>query len=151
MIGPTLILVADRGGARLFAKKSDGLERIEMIDHPDGTLKGREIDSDKPGRSFDSVGHGRHANGREHTATDHVADVFALHLAKMLEQRRNQNQIGKLVLVADSRFLGKLRAALTPSTAKLVVGSLDSDLAGIPDRDLLGHVSHLLKPELSAS
>lgn len=150
MIGSTFILVADRGGARLFGKAGDGLKRIEVIDHPDGQLKGREIDSDKSGRSFDSVGHGRHANGRDHTATEHVADVFATHLSKMLEQRRTDNQFSKLIIVADSRFLGKLRAALTPQTAKLVVGSLDRDLAGISDRDLVAHVAPLLRIEASA-
>ena len=150
-MGPTLILVADRGGARLFAKTSNGLKRLEEIPHPEGQLKGRDIDSDKAGRSFDSVGHARHANGNDHTATDHVADVFAGQLAKLLEHRRTDNQCAHLFLVADSRFLGKLRGALTPATAKLVIGSLDRDLAGISDREMSGHVSHLLPSELSAS
>ena len=54
----TWILVAHRGGGRLFENSGPGtgLRLIQTIDHPQGRLKSGEINSDKPGRAFDSFG-----------------------------------------------------------------------------------------------
>ncbi|MGB8330033.1 MAG: host attachment protein, partial [Polyangiales bacterium] len=50
----TWILVAHDAGARLFENRGrgKGLELIEMIDHPEGRERNRDVDSDRPGRSF---------------------------------------------------------------------------------------------------
>ena len=120
---------------------------LEEFPHPEGQLKNQEIESDKQGRCFDSVGRARHATGRDRRATEHVADQFASRLARTVEQHRVEHRFGQLVLVADRRFLGKLRQTLTPQTLRLVSGSLDKDLFGFSERDLVPHVAHLLGRE----
>lgn len=127
----TWILVAHRGGARLLEWRGLDAVEVESIEHPEGKLKARDIDSDKPGRVFDRFGPGRHATSRENEATQHVADVFAKSLGVVLEKARTDGRFTRLVLVAEPQFLGRVRAALSPQTAKLIVQSIDKDLGAL--------------------
>ncbi len=114
MMNNTWILVAHRGGARLFENKGPGkgLNLLHDIPHPAGRLKNKEIGADKPGRSFDSRGQSRHSLSTEQEPTAHVTEQFAKQLSTMLDDGRRQQLYGKLVLVAEPRFLGSLRARL---------------------------------------
>jgi len=133
----TWILIAHRGGARLFENNGPGkgMALLENILHPEGRLKNGEINTDKSGRSFDSFSR-RHGMSQDQEATDQVATVFAKHLGDRLDKARTQNRYARLVMVADPRFLGELRATLTKNTAALVSATLDKDLGGVEDRDL---------------
>ncbi len=140
----TWILVAHRAGARIFESSGPGmgLRRIEEIPHPEGRLENRQIGSDKPGRSFDSHGVGRHALGKEHDEVETVAQAFAHKLAAHLDNARAKNAFTKLVLVAEPRFLGLLRVALTAPTAALVSAKVEKDLGHVSDHDLLAHLGN---------
>ena len=144
----TWILIAHRGGARVYAQRGRrrDLELIEEFEHPEGRLKNREIDSDRPGRSFDSRGVGRHAYDKEQEPTEHVAERFARQLATLLDQGRMREHYARLVLVAEPRFLGNLRAALNPATAALVTATIDKDLGGVDARDLPRYLSGEIGP-----
>jgi protein required for attachment to host cells len=96
--------------------------------HPEGRLKNRDIDADKPGRAFDSHGQGRHALERERMPTEQ--------LAGMLDEGRVRERYDQLVLVAEPRFLGWLRDALSPETTQRVVASLDKDLGEVDLHEL---------------
>ena len=138
----TWILVAHRGGARLFENlgPDTGLTLVEAIPHPEGRLQNQEINADRPGRSFDSMGHGRHSMGKEVEPTEQLAQRFAKKLSEKLDLARAEHRFSKLMLVAEPRFLGQLRDALPPHTAALVSATLDKDLIGIEDRDLPGYL-----------
>lgn len=141
-MGKTWVLVAHRGGARFFESLGPGkaLVRLEEMANPAGRLENRELGSDKPGRSFNSLGGSRHALGKEHDESETVARAFAIRLADHLDKARGRNAFGKLVLVAEPRFLGQLRAALSSHTAALVSASVEKDLVHVEDRDLAGHL-----------
>lgn len=126
-------MVAHRGGARVFENKGPGkgLNLLHDIPHPAGRLKNKDIGADKPGRSFDSHGQARHALGSEQEPKEHVAEQFAKQLSSILDDGRNRRCYGKLVLVAEPRFLGNLRAALSAPTAALVTLTVDKDLGGV--------------------
>lgn len=134
----TWILVAHRGGARLFEHRgrASGVALRQALDHPAGRMRNRELDSDRHGRSFDRRGTGRHAYSTEAAPTTHVAEQFARHVASLLEQGREHGQYQRLVLVAEPRFLGMLRAALSAPTSALVAAELAKDLSDIEARDL---------------
>lgn len=138
----TWILVAHRSGARLFENRGlgKGVTLLQHLDHPAGKLKNQEINSDRPGRSFDRSGLGRHAYSSEHEPTEHVAEQFAKQLAGLLDDGRNHQRFGRLVLVAEPRFLGTLRAALSSQTAALVTATVDKDLGNTEARDLAKHL-----------
>ena len=143
----TWILVAHRGGARLLANTvpGNGLQLIEDIPHPEGRLKDGDINADKPGRAFDSFGAGRHSMSTEQAPTERVAQLFAKALGEQLKRGRNENRYAALVLVAEPRLLGELRATLDAPTAALVAATLDKDLGGIETRDLAQHLAGTVK------
>jgi protein required for attachment to host cells len=145
-MGKRWVLVAHRSGARLFENRGPGkgLELLQTVDHPAGKLRNREIDSDKHGRSFDRRGAGRHAYSTEQNPTMHIAELFAKQLADMLDEGRTHQRYAQLVLVADPRFLGILRTALTPPTAALVAASLDKDLGNADAGELAKKLEDLI-------
>ena len=48
------------------------------------------------------------------------------------------------MLVAEPRFLGMLRAALTPQTAALVSAVVEKDLVHVADHDLAAHLGGMI-------
>lgn len=146
MMGKRWILVAHRSGARLFENKGPGkgLELLKALEHPAGKLRNGQIDSDKHGRSFDRRGGGRHAYTAEQEPTTHIAEQFAKQLAALLDEGRTQQRYAQLVLVAEPRFLGILRGALTASTAALVSATLDKDLGNAEQRELPKHLQEVV-------
>ena len=134
----TWILVANRSHARLLESiwPDKSLKRLQDIPHPQGQLKNSDINSDRPGRSFDSVGQGRHAMSTKQEPVEHIAQKFALDLAELLNEGRMIKAYDKLVLIAEPKFLGFLRLALDKNTAYLVTQSVDKDLLEVRDEEL---------------
>jgi protein required for attachment to host cells len=147
MINNTWILVAHRGGARLFENKGPGkgLNLLHDIPHPEGRLKNKDIGADKPGRSIDSHGPGRHSLSSEQEPTAHVTEQFAKQLSTMLDDGRHQQLYGKLVLVAEPRFLGSLRAALSTPTAALVMATVGKDLGSVELHNMPKHLTDTIR------
>jgi protein required for attachment to host cells len=137
----TWILVAHRGGARLFESKQTGkdLSLVDDIPHPEGRLKSKNLGTDRPGRSVDSHGT-RHALVQEQEPAAHIAEQFSQQLAGLLDDGRAQRRYGKLVLVAEPHFLGVLRAALSRETAALVTAVVNKDLGHVEPREIAKHL-----------
>jgi len=144
----TWILVAHDAGARLFEnrERGKGLELIETIDHPQGRERNRDVDSDRPGRSFrkNSGDPRRAAMSRSESPHERVVADFARMLCEKLRHARVENQFGQLVLVAPPQMLGLLRASLDGPTAQLVIGSLNKDLASSNEADLIEHLGEVI-------
>jgi protein required for attachment to host cells len=136
----TWILVAHRGGARLFEPGgAGGLALLQEIPHPEGRLKDRDLGSDEPGRGFDSHG-SRHAFQQEQGPAARIAEQYAKHLAALLEEGRIAHRFHRLVLVAEPHLLGLIRSALHEDTAALVVKTIHKDLGHIAEHDLPAHL-----------
>lgn len=148
-MGMTWVLVAHRGGARVFehAGRGKGLSLVQDLPHPAGRLKSGEINSDRPGRSYSSgaagSGFARHGFGKD-DATVEVAAQFARELAGLLERGRTEKRYDRLVLVAEPSFLGNLRASLSTPTAAVVSATLDKDLGQVPQHDLPKHLGAVI-------
>ncbi len=142
----TWILIAHRSGARVFEAQPPhrSLTLLEHIDHPQGRLQSQELDSDRPGRSHDSLGGQRHGMSSEQSRTEHLAVAFAAELAARLKTAHEAKRYEKLVLVAGPKMLGHLRDALDRQTAAVVSASLDKDLGEIPDHELASHLTDVL-------
>ena len=140
------ILVAQRAGARLFQSSPSGthLQLVKNIVHPAGRMTDGDFISDKAGRFFSPAGSSRSATDSENTPHDHESEVFALRLAEMLEQGRNQNEYDQLVLIAEPRFLGKIQAALTRPTAAKVVKIIDKGIANLNEHELAQRLTVLI-------
>ena len=138
----TWILTANRSSASLFESDWPGksMRRIQDIAHLQGRMQNRDIGADKPGRIFDSFGQGRHALSSEQEPTAHIAQQFALDLAELLNKGRTTDAYDKLVLIAEPKFLGILRAALDKNTTALVVQTVNKELLDVKEEDLANYL-----------
>jgi protein required for attachment to host cells len=143
----TWILVAQRARAIIFS--SDGpdepLRMVKEIDNPRGRLQSNQIDADRPGRSFDRAGHGRHALSTEESSREHVEHEFVRQLATLLDRERAVGAFDRLVLVAGPRLLGFLRIALTEPTRRLVAAQLNKELIDPTPGELRDHLKDLAR------
>jgi protein required for attachment to host cells len=142
----TWVLIAHRGGARVFENKGPGkgLLLLRDIPHPEGKLKSKDLGTDEPGRSFDSHG-ARHSFEQEVGPAAHVIEVFARQIAGILEEGRVGHRYGRLVLVAEARFLGILRATLSRETSTLVTATVNKDLGHVETKDVAKHLQDVLQ------
>lgn len=126
---PTWILVADSSRARILTTRTrvQPPTDVETLEHPEGRLKAQELISDRPGRSFDSSGDGRH--GMEPPDVHHHhQEVFAKQIAEHLEKGRHQGKFVELALVAPPEFLGVLRQKMNGQLGKLVTHTVQKNL-----------------------
>lgn len=134
------VLVASRVGARIVLREGDAWSLLEEISNDAGRLRNREIDSDRPGRTFSRTTAARHALAPAESSHDLVAERFAGQLADHLRHARTEGKLSQLVLVAEPRLLGMLRSALDPVTSLCVIGSVAKDLHDVRLEDLPGHL-----------
>jgi protein required for attachment to host cells len=127
----TWIVVAHRGGAVVYESRGPGrpLGSVLQLRNPRGRLKSSQMQSDRPGRSFDRRGDGRHALSAQESAPDHIARAFVSELAERLEHARTEDRFDRLVLVAPPKTLGQLRGALSEALRALLIAELPKDLA----------------------
>jgi protein required for attachment to host cells len=142
----TWILVAERSSARLFAQRKLGgeLVLVREIAHPEGRRESHDLVSDRPGRTHEAGGSVVSTFEPRHTPAENVADAFAASLADTLNKGRNDHAYERLILVAEPRFLGLLRGALSHPTAATVTASLDKDLSVATADEVLHKLAHLL-------
>lgn len=124
------VVVASQSHARLFEapKRAGSLTEIETLTYPEARLKGQEIESDAPGRAFDSKGTGRHSVGNPHELRHRGAEKFAREIAHTLERGRVEGRYEKLYIVAEPHMVGSLREALKPPTRATIAGETGKNL-----------------------
>jgi protein required for attachment to host cells len=134
---PTFVLVADGSRARFFVRQPDrSLTEADVRVSPEHRLKEGDLTSDRPGRSYDSRGGGRHAMEQGMSKRERAAIAFAKRLAEELDAQRRVGELERLVLIAAPRFLGHLRSALSAETTALVALAIDKDLSQAPAEDI---------------
>lgn len=136
------VLVADSAVGRIFrAPTSSGnLEEFESLTHSASRLHGRELGSDRPGRTYDRVGGGRHATEPRTDPTEVESARFAEQLASRLNAARAGGEFQRLMLVAAPHFLGMLRKNLDPATRASVTLELDQDLTRFSPDEIRKHL-----------
>ncbi|MGH8507622.1 MAG: host attachment protein [Gammaproteobacteria bacterium] len=127
------VVAADSRRARIFATDTPtgSLREMEDLVHPAARTHARELTSDRPGRSFDSHGPGRHAMEPETNVKRHEAEVFAKQVAERIERARLDDEFDELVLIAAPEFLGLLRKSLSPTAIGLVAKAVDKSVADL--------------------
>jgi protein required for attachment to host cells len=142
----TWVVVADGSRARLFINDGPG-KGLRLLqngniasEHPPT----REISTDRPGRTFDSTGGGRHAMEPPSDSHRHAKRAFAQDLAARLNQAQKQNAFDRIVLIAPPQALGDLRATLSPGVRDRVSGELNKDLTHLKDDELVEPVGAVL-------
>jgi protein required for attachment to host cells len=137
------IVVADQAEAVFYDASSLRNEPKEVgrISDPDAHLHDRDLVSDRPGRSYESVGGARHAIERENDPRHREAVRFARRIARRLDEARRKDEFEQLVVVAGPPFLGLLREEFSRPTKARVVHEIRKDLVHGPIDDLKRHLS----------
>lgn len=144
----TWIVIADGARARVLAQPKDyaALEpAFEQEELTGTTAQSKEIASDRPGRSFDSGGQGRHAMEPATDPQRHAKFEFARDLAERLEKAAATQRFDRLVLVAAPQALGDLRDLLPKSVHAKITAEIDKDLTKVPRQGLGRHLDQVLK------
>jgi len=144
----TWIVVADSAMARIFTYTEDGtgLEPVEELQHPASRAHERDLATDRPGRTFDSEGPGRHAKSESVSPKEHEELKFSRELAQYIEKARTRNRFDGLVLVAAPSFLGELRKAMSDPALRLVQSELDKNLAHMDGNAVYSHLQQTISP-----
>jgi len=144
------VVVADRASAKIFsvATPTAQFKAIETLEYPAGRMRARDIDADRPGRSFQSAGTKRHGMERSTDAKKQTAAAFARQVAARLESARVQDGLARLILVAAPEFLGLLRDNLSAETRDLVQAEFDLNLSGMKPGEIRAHLPEKLFPAI---
>jgi len=144
----TWVLIADGARARILDHAGPGapLEPVLEEAGSKSRLPTRELGSDKPGRTQESIGDGnRHAMAPRVDWHAFEKHLFAKEVAKILDQGAQDNAFDRLVLVAPPKTLGELRSLLGKATQARVSAEINKDLTGVPLHDLPVHLDLALK------
>ena len=143
----TWILVCDGARGRILANRGrgTGLSEIESAENKDAREPTRKLGSDRPGRSFDSVGGGRHALVSPADWHRFEKTQFAKEMAAIINEAALKNRFDRLVLAAPPRVLGDLRQALRPQATRKVTGEIGKDLTQVATHDLVDHLDEFVK------
>jgi protein required for attachment to host cells len=142
----TWVLVANGAQARILEHRGPGtgLVAVPNLVFSGSRRQAREIMSDRPGRTYSSVGSGRSAIDPR---TDPVAREeleFVRSVAETLEEKRAEGAFQRLVIAAAPTALGDIRSVLGEAMKGLVTGELPKDLTNVPTPQLAGHFADLL-------
>ncbi len=132
------ILSANSSRAALFSTDSPTapLTQLTEFDNPDARAKSSDLGADRPGRTYDRQGAGRHAMEFELDPQKREQLRFAKTLADTLEKGRVDNAYERLVLVASPSFLGMLRDELAAPLQSMVSLEVDKDYCALRPEEL---------------
>lgn len=141
----TWIVIAD--GSRAKVLEIDGAKsEFNAIDDMAVAMDlppNRELQSDRPGRSFESANSTRHALEDRVDPHRELKRTLAKTIVDNLSHALNERRFDRLVLIAPPTMLGDVRDALTPQLREKVVAELAKDLVKIPLKDLPGHFGEI--------
>lgn len=141
----TWLIVANSSMARIFKlEKRDSLIEVGQFEHPESRLRNRDLISDKPGRTNESIGLTRHRYEQHHSPKHQEFETFAKYLAHHLDEARKKGEFNRLYLAASPNLLGLIRQSLDASTTKLLVGEVDKDMTHMRPDEILNHLPFLL-------
>ena len=138
----TWILVADAHRATMFQHtgKSSGLTAVDGMKFEAELPPTRELVSDRPGRTFESVGALRHAMESPSDPHREQKRQFARRLAGVLRECHAANRFDRLVIVAPAVTMGDLRALLADQVKAVVRAEIVADLTKVPLNELAAHL-----------
>jgi len=142
----TWILIADGAHARIYqyTPEKPELEAVQGIALEVDLPRTHDIVSDRAGRSFDSVGHARHANNGDSDPHRELKRELARKVAHTLKSCLDTNQYDRLVLVAPPATLGDLRNAMDKTVQNCVSAELPQDLVKVPPSCLSARLADVL-------
>ncbi len=146
--GTAWMLVADGRRARVLVEQRRGASLEEPSD------LGMEISEDelydiqdRPPRSFDRVGAGRHAMDGGRSLHEMEEEKFLKRVADRVGEAEKQKQFDHLIIVAPPRALGLLRDLLPAAAKSRIRADASKDLLGESAPKLRERLTELLRQQ----
>ena len=142
----TWVVAADSSRARILScqNRQGHLEEVEALVRPESRLHGQALQSDGPGRAFDSGGQGRHAMEPKVDVKQQEAIRFAKQVCDTLTAAHGQGRFSKLYIVAAPAFLGLLRDGLHAPVHQAIAGSVAKNMASHGLDEIRSHLPDFL-------
>ena len=139
------VMVADKSKARIFtvADPRGALLDEVVLEHPQARQREQALTSDRPGRSFDSKGQGRHAMGASVEPDQQETIRFAKQITDHVQAAHNEGRCDRLLLVAGPPLLGLLREPLKTLTG-LRISEIEKNLGQYDAREIRKHLPERL-------
>ena len=147
------IVVADGARARFFVPSDDGKKLVaarqaDMV-APESLGHARDLESDKPGRSYASSRSGaRHAIEPAHDPHKLEKHKFSAALAETLDGACGRREFDQLILVAPRRSLGELRGLMSARVQRSIGKEVAKDLTNETAASLWRRLQTAMKPVL---
>jgi protein required for attachment to host cells len=147
----TWIVCGSQSGAKIYhcSDLKKGLRFVANLPHPEGRLREQELVSDQPGVKAGVEGPGlvggRHGANPKEDAKNQLIDEFAIHLSKEIDRGVDQQAFDSLIVCADPKFLGRVRAKLSKRAERLVIGSLNLNFYNSEEDDLFKDVLPIIQ------
>ena len=135
------VVVADQSKARIFtvADPHGALLSVSELEHPEARDREQSLTSDRPGRSFDSKGQGRHAMGSAVEPGKQETIRFAKQVVDHVQSAYNAGRCDRLLLVAGTHILGLLRENLKTSFG-MKISEIEKNLGQYNALDIRKHL-----------
>lgn len=132
---PTCIAACSGSAARLWLATSrhGDWQALTELHHPQSATREGDLTSDRPGRSFDSFGSGRHAMSQPHSAREQALSRFAEQVADYINAGIANGDFKNLVLLVEPSFLGQLRSRLSAAAANATVLTAPKNLTSLDE------------------
>lgn len=144
--GETWFLLADGRRARLLVQQRRG---ATLQARDDWTMEISEDElyeiQDRPPRSFDRVGAGRHAMDKGRNLHEVEEEKFLKRVALRIVEAQKQKQFHNLVIAAPPRALGTLRAELPAAVHAQIRAEAPKDFIGEAPDQLRDRLNELLR------
>jgi protein required for attachment to host cells len=120
---PTCVVACSAANARFWLSKSrfGDWKMLKEMHNELASSRDSELASDRPGRSFDIVGKGRHAMSSSVSPQEQESLRFARSVATYLNSAIANSDFENLVLLAAPGFLGQLRTELSDTALRAIV------------------------------
>jgi protein required for attachment to host cells len=136
MKGKTVwIVVASKARARIFSSgaiKSMPLTEIHALVDPQSRLHQRDVMTDRPGRTYNRLGYGRHAIQQRYSLKRESSRRFAMRICAYLEQAHRRHIFQNLVLIASAEFLGLLRRQMSSELRLCIQREIPKNVSTLP-------------------
>jgi protein required for attachment to host cells len=138
------VVVADSSRARIFEtiELPAPLRELEDLVQPEARMPERMLQSDRPGRAFESVGGARHAMSAQSGPRVVSRLKFAQRIAERIDRGLAEGRFRRLALVAPPAMLGAMRGALSVHCKAHCELELASDIAHLPRVQIERHLAH---------
>lgn len=137
-------VIADGGRARIVERDEFKAYRTQReVVSTDVHRRSRDLDSDRPGRAYESAAPGSHALAPRADAHQAVKREFAHELAAILNEEGAGNGVDRIVLVAPVRILPEIENALDKAVRQKISAKIQKDLTNVPNPDLDRHFADL--------